>query len=350
MKLSRAVVCALGSLSLAACDIPTDTPTLNQRWIIPAKSTTIDVGQMLPGGVTLAGGGSAFLVNVPQVSVSKSLVQACPACAVFNGLTAPVPAFRDSLVTRSSLPVASATLSGGTVQINVQNNFGFDPTANGGSATVTITDGTGGRQLGSVQIGGAAGGSLPTGQTTTRTLPLLAGAVRDTIVATTVIDNKGGQVTTVNTSNQIVVTAIPSNIQVSQARVGVGGKSISFTNQTLDVDISDDLVDHVQSGSIILTITNPFGVAMTATLTITVPQTSEQQGRVLNRSVSIGPGSAAQTVTLTYSGDELRSFLGKEQVRLSGTGSVAGSAGQITVTPTQKVGLDTKLDLTILVG
>src|SRR5262245_41544893 len=121
MKLSRALVCALGALSLAACDIPTEPPKLDQRWIIPAKSTTIDVAQLLPTGVSLVG--SAFSVNVSPVTVSQTLATSCPACSAVNGLSAPVPAFSSNITSTVVLPanVSAATLSAGTVNLSIQN-------------------------------------------------------------------------------------------------------------------------------------------------------------------------------------------------------------------------------------
>jgi hypothetical protein len=344
MKLSRALVCALGAISIAACDIPTDVPKIDQRWVFPAKSTSIDVGQLLPSGVSIAGSGTAFAENVSAISVSQTLGQSCAACVALNGRTAPVPAFSTTITNSSNLPanVSSATLAAGTVNVNIQNNFGFDPTAGGGTATITLT--SAGRTVGTTTL---SNGQMPAG-TTTRAITLTPGAIGSSITATTTITSNGGQTATINTNNTVSVTATPTGIQVGSAAVSIANKQVSFTNQNLDIDISQSLVDHVQSGSLILTITNPFNVAMTANMVITVPPQDGQPQRTISKQVQIPAGNG--TVTLTYTGDELRSFLGKTGVTLAGTGTVASNAPAITVTPTQKVGIDTKLDLSIQVG
>ena len=64
----------------------------------------------------------------------------------------------------------------------------------------------------------------------------------------------------------------------------------------------------VQSGSLVLDVQNPFGVAISATMEIGGPGITTLQ-RVLN--IGSGPTSSA---TLLFTGLELRSFLGKPGV------------------------------------
>jgi hypothetical protein len=51
---------------------------------------------------------------------------------------------------------------------------------------------------------------------------------------------------------------------------------------------------------------------------------------------------------LTYTGDELRSFLGQPDVQFSGSGTVSG--GSVTVSPSQRMTLKATLDFTIQIG
>jgi hypothetical protein len=343
----RVAGCALLSLALAACDIPTDTPIVEQRWIIPAQNTSVAVSQLLPAGVTISG--AQFAVNVPATTAGQSLGQVCPGCQALNGQTVPAPPFTTTMSSTASLPasVTGATLTSGNVTLAVTNGFSFDPTAGGGSVTMTIRDGAAGRVLGTATI---ASGSLPAGQTITRVVAASPGGVGATISATTVIDSRGGQQATINTNQQISVTATPQSILVSAATVNVAGRSVSFSAQDLDVgDISDDVVGRIQQGAIILDITNPFNVAMTLQASIAWPEQGGQPSGTLTRSVAIGSG-ATSTVQLAFTGEELKRFLGKEKVTLSGSGSVSGAAGAITVTPSQQVLVKARIDLTLRIG
>src|SRR3989304_1201244 len=148
MKSLRAALTLAGLAALAACDVPTEAPIVEQRWILPVDNTTISVSELLPTGVTVSG--NNFAVTVGAFNTSKSLGDLCPGCAPLNGLTAPVPAF-DGTFTLSRAPpadVASATVVSGSALIAVQNGFGFDPLAGGGTTAVTPPDGPGGEQVG----------------------------------------------------------------------------------------------------------------------------------------------------------------------------------------------------------
>lgn len=324
-----------------ACDIPTEAPILEHRWILPVDGTSVAVTQLLPAGVTIAG--TRFVVSIPQVAVSRTLGDMCPACIPFNGQTGAAQAFSTTISTTTALPtgVSGANIAAGTVRVDIFNGLGYDVLANGGSATVTLTDGPAGRQLGQVQVTG----SLPSGQTTSRTLTIATGSVSSSMVATTVFDSKGGPTTTLNINQAITVTAVPTGVQVSSAQVSVAGKAVSFANVVLDAveDIDNDVAERVQDGAIILDITNPFLVPVTMRLDI------KWAGNTLSRNVAI-PATATSTVRLSYTGAELRQFLGQSGVTISGSGTVAASAGTITVTPTQEVGVKAKLDATLQIG
>ena len=84
----------VGCLLLAACDIPTDVPVLEQRWIIPVEETTLGVDRLLPSGITVSG--SNFDVSVDPLTTSETLSSLCSSCVALNGLVVPAPAFTSS--------------------------------------------------------------------------------------------------------------------------------------------------------------------------------------------------------------------------------------------------------------
>lgn len=338
MNLSR-IAAVTGLCLMTACDIPTDIPIIDQQWIVPIETTTISVSQILPAGVTI--NGTRFAVNVGSLSAPKTLGDFCAAC---NGTASP-PAFSVSFSTPpQSLPnlVTGADLASGTVNVLISNGFAFDPTANGGSVTVTVFDGVGGRVVGTTTI---TGSSLPAGQSTAKTFALTPGSVGASLIATTTIDSKaGGPAVTLNPSQQFTVTATPQAILVNSAKVNVANKTFNIDPQNLDVkDIDSEITDNIQEGAIIFDVTNPFGVALNATIRITYP------GGVLTRTIAV-PATATSSVRVSYTGAELKLFLGQDNVTLTGNGSIASSAGTITVTPTQSVQLKAKLDAKIQIG
>lgn len=341
MRLSRAALAVLGLAFLAACEYPTEAPLVDQRWVLPVETSTISVNQLLPSGVTVAA--NAFSVRVDPFNTSRTLGQLCAACGPLQGLPAPVPSFDATFTLSQTLPadVAQATVTSGSVAIAINNGFSFDPLAGGGTLTVTLRDGPGGPAVGQTTFTG----SLPAGQTRTQTLTITPGALGSNLVISTAVTSPGGQVTTIDNNQILAVTATPSPILVSSARVNVGGRSIEFDPTDLDVeDIDETITKRIQGGSIILEIANPFGVSVAATVSISRPT-----GGPLSKPLAIGSG-ATSTATLTYTGEDLRSFLGKSGVRLTGTGTVNASAGAITVTPGQQVSIRSKLDLTLRIG
>lgn len=340
MKTIRATLVLAGLAVLTGCDVPTEAPILEQRWILPVDNSTISVNELLPAGVTASG--NNFSVTVGAFTTNKTLGDLCGTCSPLNGLSAPVPAFEGSLSLSQTLPanVSQATVVSGSALIAIQNGFSFDPLAGGGSLTVVVYDGQGGRELGRTVFSAP----LAAGATVTRTLTLAGGAIGSTLYANATLSSPGGQTTTINTSQTLTVTATPSPVLVSAARVNVAGRAVTVAPVDLDVaDIDSAITDRIQNGGIILEITNPFGVGVGAQLEIAYP------GGKITKPLSVGSG-ATSTSTLSYSGDELRAFLGKSGVRMTGSGTVSSSAGYINLTPGQQVLIKAKIDLTLRIG
>lgn len=346
MKLFRApFALGVGILILAGCDFPTETPSLEQRWILPVETTTIGVDELLPAGVTVSGGN--FVMSVDAFSTSQTLGGICGACGASNGLTVPKPAFTSQFTVDQALPadVTSASLTGGTIQISVQNGFSFDPIrlASGatGTVTITVTDGPGGAQIGQVVFDGATE-AMAAGATVSKTMTLATATVGSTLSAAVDINSPAGAPTdlvTINTAESLTVTATPSDILVGSATVNVNGQSVDLEPVDLDVeDMDDAMTDRIQQGSVILDVVNPFGVSVNGTVNIG-PTTKPF-------SIASTPTS---TLTISYTGDELRSFLGQPNVQFSGSGTISASA-PIAVTPGQEVTLKASIDLTVIIG
>ncbi len=346
MRLPRAgVALVAGALALTGCDYPTTAPILTQRWVLPGENTTIGVDQFLPAGVT--DNGDAFTLSVDPASVSESLGALCSAC--INGLTVPKPAFTGTLSTSASFPasISRATLISGSVALEVHNGFSFDPirpgAGNTGSLTITLTDGQGGPEIAQIVIDGATE-ALPAGSTVNKIVPLSPGLVGPTVYASSVLVSPAGDPVTLNTSESLTITATPQDLQISSAEVAVAGRTVALDPSSLDVsDIDQSIVDAVDSGEYILDITNPFGASVAGTLQITgdgVP--------TITKSFSV-PDSATSSTTVVFTGAELRSFLGKPNVQLTGSG-VVSAAGPITVEPAEEITIDGKLDLTLSFG
>lgn len=347
MSPGRAAFAVLAVVGLAGCKYPTSAPIIDQRWILPAETTTIGVGQFLPSGVS--DNGSTFAVSVNPFSTSETLGALCSACQGHNGATIPKPAFTSSFTVSASLPadVSSVNLSSGSVQVVLQNGFGFDPIRPGGGSTgtvtVTLTDDPGGRQLGQLVLDGATD-SLPAGSTTTRTITLKSGTVGTTILATVEVNSPAGAAVTIDTSQQLTATATPSSLLISSAQVGVAGRTVNLTQTGLDVSsIDQTFINHVQDGGFTLDVTNPFGVAVTGTLQVTGNGFSP-----ISKSFTVS-ADPTSTTTVSFTQSELKEFLGKTNVQISGSG-VASASAPVTVTPGQQVKLDTKLDVSLSFG
>ncbi|MCH7532223.1 MAG: hypothetical protein IIB36_10775 [Gemmatimonadetes bacterium] len=337
MKLPWLAPVAAGCLLFAGCEIPTEPPILEQRWIIPIEETTLSVEQLLPAGVAVSG--SNFSVSIDPFVTNQTLASSCAGCVALNGLTVPAPPFTTSFSASEDLPagVTAAMISSASIEIQIANGFSFDPIAGGGTLTVTISDGQGGAELGQVVIDGATE-AMTAGGTLTRTISIASKSIGTTFFASVDVVSKGGQVSLIDTSDQITVTATTTSLLVSSATVNVTGQSVEFDAEPLDVeDIDSQLIDRIQEASLVLDIVNPFGISVSATIVI----------GPTSKTLSID-ASAASSTSITYTNDELRMWLGQPDITFSGSGTASG--GSITVTPGQEMTIQVTLDATIRIG
>lgn len=335
---------------LAGCDLPTDPPEFDTRWIVPADETRFGVGELLPGDVTLTPDSSAFLVDFDPISFSQALAGLCPACVVADGLTVPKPAFAGAFSSTLSMPpeVVSMEVVGGQVQVQLFNGFNFDPIrpAAGAFGTIelTITDESDGDVVGTVVVDGQDQ-AFPPGTTLTSVVELEAATVEGDIGATVAITSPTGDPVTVDSSLSIDVTVTPLDVLVGSVEIDVANENVNLDPVDLDVeDVDQELTDRVTSGAFVLDVVNPFMVAAEFQIAISGPTIA-----TIQKSASIGP-EAESTVVIDFTLQEIRSFLGEPGVILSGGAVVDPAAGSIVVDPGQELILTASLDLTVLVG
>ncbi len=338
MNSPRALFAAAATIvTLSACDVPTEPPMFEPRWIIPVEETSLSVDELLPANVAVSG--DAFDVSVDPVSALETLGDLCPGCAAADGMVAPVPAFNGSFVSTQGLPadVASAEVSGGSIDIEVLNGFTFDPLDNGGSVTISIADDVTGELLGQLVLEDPTDDLQPN-VPVFRSISVQPGSITGPIRATTTVDAPGGQSAFIDVSDQIQVTSTVQSLLVSAVTIDVGNRSVTLDEQEVELeDIDQEVADRIIEGSIILDIDNPFGVSLDGT--IEIGSTS--------KSLSITDAETS-TVTLTYTGEELRSFIGQPSVFFRGSGVANGTA--VTIAPGQVMLIEATLDFTILIG
>lgn len=333
-------VCPLAACLLQlACELP-EAPIVQERWIVPVEETVVDVNELLPAGVVDASG-TAFDMTIPPVGASETLGDLCGApCVASSGLTAPVPAFSATLESSENFPadVLSATLQAVEVDIEITNGFSFDPLENGGTLDIVMTDGVGGAVLGRIFLDGATD-SLPPGAVETRTVTLVDGVtVTGPLAATATIDVAGGQVATIDETDSFGVAVTVDPLLVGSITVLVAGRTVNIESAGLEIgDLDDVLTDPILSGTILLDVANPFGAGVDGTIEI--------GGVTKPFSIPAGPTS---TVALTYTGDELRSFLGTAGAQLVGSGVVVG--GPVTIAPGLEMRIDATLDIALELG
>lgn len=340
--LTRSVL--LAAVSAAACDIPTGPPKWDSTFVVQSEGTTLSVGQLLPPSVQLNSTNTAFTLSLSPATFSQTLGSLCGApCTPLNGLTAAKPAFNGTFSTSIALPadVATAALTGGTLNLAITNNFSFDPlrpsAAARGSLAITVKSGT--VTVGSATFSGTTQ-ALPPGTTTQLQVPLTAGTIAGPLDVSLIVDSPAGDPAQINNAATLSVTATPNNLQVASASVRVQNRQVTATQVNFNVSgIDDFIVNHLKEGALILAITNPFGV------TGTLPLTINANGTIVTKSVTLAAGTS--TVEVVFTQSELKSILGKSNVTLRiGPGAV-NSATNVTVTPSQVLSVSTKLRIVV---
>jgi hypothetical protein len=318
-------------LAGTACDIPTEPPILDHRWVLPLEVVTLDQSEVLPTEVQIAG--TNYDVSVADVSASETLANLCPLCV--NGVFGSTPAFQGTFSSTENLPtdLISVDIVSGSVDITITNDLSFDPLVNGGTITITLAGASGGAVLGTVTFDGAVDTMAP-GSVTTRTLTLASATITAGIETTIDVDHAGGATTTIDLSQEISASAVTTSLLVSEVTVDVDGSTVSLTDETLDAGLDQDFIDGIQSGTVVLDVTNPFNVSFAGSITI----------GAITKPVTI-TNAATSTVSVVFTGQELRDILSQENVTVSGSGTISG--GPSVLTPTSDFSIETTIDLLV---
>jgi hypothetical protein len=331
----------------SACELPTSVPRIEQRWVVPAQSTTIAVADLLPAGVEILPDSSAFSLVLGTSVMTRLLKDDCATCAASNGTTIPKPAFSGTSSANMLLPadLASATLSGGAMQVTISNHYNFDPLRPSATARgyFVVTVSTGGTIIGKDSIDGATT-AMPSGFTPLiRTIPFsgtLGASAPIAITAT--LSSPAGDPVTINANSDFIVSATSVNLRFPSAALAVSNRQISSTS-TLDLsDIDESIRKRVDAGALQLDVDNPFNVAGTLTL-----QFSPSGGQPISKSVALVSGTSHPVIPFTQA--ELQPLLG-HTVTLTLSGPVSSTGGAVVVSPKQAVVVTTRLDISLHTG
>ena len=331
----RAMYLLTSCLLVAACEFPTEPPIVQQRWIFPFEEITLGQEDLLPPQVTVVG--DLYSLAIDPVSVARSLGDLCPAC-ISTGFPVPVPAYQGQFSSFARLPsdVRVAEIQSGSVDVTISNNLSFDPIAGGGSITITVTDAASGVVLGRLVLESPAD-ALPPSSKIVRTLTLGAGRVIGAIKTSVDIDSPGTQTAAINITDDIGVSANTTSLLLAEVTINAESSTGSI-EETLDTEyLGGALTDAIVSGTLIMDVKNPFGFTFSGTIVI---------GNVA-KELTVST-DATSTASLTYTGDELRSFLGVPDVTLRVEGTLGG--GRTTLSAGLNFVLDPALDVVIELG
>jgi hypothetical protein len=339
-------------VGLAACEFPTSVPQWDQTWEVPGERVSVSVAELLPADIRITPDSSAFETDAPGTSISFSLADMCGSvCTVANGLTVPKPEFRDTITTTSALPgdLVSTTLTGGSLNATIAHNLSFDPLrpstdpANPrGFLVVDVT--SNGNVVAHDSIDGNDT-SFPSGSSLSPSLDIQPVEVSGSLDIRIIIYSPSGDPATIDTADTLGVNVATATLQFSEATINASSVTIDPVTTPIDfpeLESDNALLDHIQSGSLLLDVSNPFSVTGNLDIAFQGSTTPVQ------RTLAINTGTYADSVSFT--GTELRSLLSSGAVDLVASGSVSASGGAITVTPTQELVLDSRFRLVMLIG
>ena len=345
--------------ALSGCDYPTAAPLIDVRWVFPIDDQSLSVVELLPAGVDTVGG--SFAVDVDPFTLNQTLGVLCPDCIPLNGQTVPTPPFNFTYNEIASLPtdVVSVEMESALFSLGIQNDLGFDPlrpaATRTGTMTITVfgTD-INGDTLAIVVLDGATD-ALPNGMLTTVPVILGAGTATSTILTVIDLDSPLGDTPVpINVNNGLGITATVGTVLVSSATVNVDNLTVDIDEKQLELeDIDEDFVSNIQIGALVLDVQNPFGVAISLVVEIgggeIICEAGDTPPCTLKRTLDIGSGPTS-SATLSYTGAELQTFLGKTGVFFRGSGTVMSPGGPLRVTPDQVLVIEATLDVELEIG
>ena len=348
----RVIMGSLSAVALAAltgCDIPTAAPIVEQRWVVPGETSRITVASLLPTGVSILPDSSGFTLNADMAAVTRLLSDDCAECVIGNGLmgTKPAVLVRASMLSALASDISAATLTSGSLAMNVTNNYTFDPLRPNGNAapygTATITVSNGATILGTMIIDGATESLPANGGVLTVNVPLAGGISGATPVSVAMsVNSPEGTAVMMDASRTIALNARPTNLRVSNAWISVAGRTLHSTSEMNFSEVGDGISNRAQRGALLLNIENPFLV--TSALSVRL---SPDSGAAIVKTVALGTGSTTRSIEFTKA--ELNRLFGRK-VRITISGPADASSGIINVSPKQAVVVKTRFDLTLSVG
>lgn len=345
----RRSILALALVGLAACEFPTEPPRWDQTWVVPGDSITVSVAELLPTSVGLSDDSTAFEAVTPATSGVFSLSQMCPECSAFNGTTVAKPEFDVTLNTAGSLPadLVAATLAGGSLSATLEHNLSFDPLRPStdpdsprGHMVIRVT--SAGNTVAYDSISGYDR-AFPAGTPITPTLAIQPVVVTDSLGIAISLYSPAGDPTEIDTSDTLGITVAESTVRISEATINVSDVTIDPVTTPMDfAGVDSTLVERIQSGALLLDVTNPFSINGTLDVAF------QDDFPSIQRSLTVVQGSYPDS--LTFSGPELQAILGSDAVDVVASGTVTAPDGTVTVTPTQRLVLDTGFRLVVLIG
>jgi hypothetical protein len=272
------------------------------------------------------------------------LGQDCSACAAANGATIPKPAFSGGGTATVSLPsgVTSATLVRDTLTVSINNGFNFDPIRPSATArgylVIRVANGT--TTVGRDSIDGSAL-ALAAGTTVSRKIPLTGTiAAASGLQISTTLNSPLGDPVNINTAQQITVTGTTGSLFISSASVSLSNQSISSSSTDFDLsDVDKSITDHLDSGQLLLTVTNPFSATGNMTVTLSGGSTP------IVKQVTLSTGTSTPSISLTKS--DLEALFG-HKITIKFAGTVNGT--NVTVSPGQTVSVVSRLQIAINTG
>jgi hypothetical protein len=356
------------ALSLfVACAIPTEAPSWDMTWNLPVPDNgtlNVGVGSFVPPGVTIDSSATprVFVAGVSSVpSIVRTLGADCPSCP---SATAPKPAFTAPLATSTITLVAGSSLTSGTIAsgsqliIAITNGFQFDPIKppGGTAGTITFTLDNGGLTVGNPLVISGSASAIPPGQTTTFTMPL-SGVISSSSPLTVkmTMDSPAGSAAQPVTMSptQPFTAAITSTLRLSTATVTIGAQAVKSGLDTLDMSGMSNVKTRVRDttgteGSMMITLTSPFTVGGSMNITFSKPPSDTGVFAPIVKTLFLQAATSATTPkttvdTISFSGTELRTILGRKVIANFGGNTAAGS---LTVTPIQKITMSSRMQLT----
>lgn len=327
---------------LTGCDLPTELPDWDTRWVLPVDRTTITARSIVSGDADGSEAGQPFELEFPGISVTRSLADMCPLCSPLEGRTVPKPAFDVSASSEVPLPeeLVSARLEGGELTIAIQHDFPFDPLRPGGDerGTLVLTVRSGSALLARDSIDGRDV-ALPAGTVLRRTLPLRAAEVAAPLEVTARVRSPEGDPVTIDLSDRLLFE-LSARVALSEVRLRLRDRQVASDPILLTFnEIDEAAAERLRGGAVLLELENPF--ELTADLDLHI----NAGGTRITKPLEVAPGSSELRIDLT--GEEARAIVGQAEVAFEFVGRVNSGEEGTVIRPDDELSLTTALEMVV---